>query len=147
MSNNVNHDTIELLQECSAGVRMGVQSILDVEDRIRNKDMRDQLTACRQKHQRLADRTEQLLSGYGQVADDPNPMARGMAWLKTNAKMGIDMSDATAADLLTDGCNMGVKSLSRYLNQYGGADRTARAITQELIALEEETAQKLRQYL
>ncbi len=147
MDRNVNHDTVELLQQCSAGVRMGIQAIADVEDRIQNEDMRSQLVACRQKHQRLADRTGEMLQNCGEKPADPNPVARGMAWLKSNAKMAADMSDATVADVLTDGCDMGVKSLSKYLNQYGGASSNARALAEELIALEEETAQKLRQYL
>ncbi len=147
MEERVSHDTVELLKECSSGVRMGIQSIRDVEDRIRSEEMRDQLTACRQKHERLGGRTDQLLAEYGQAPGQPDPMARGMAWLKTNVKMATDLSDETAADLLTDGCNMGVKSLTRYLNQYGGADDRARALAKELIALEAKTAEELRAYL
>lgn len=146
-TDTVSHDTIELLKECSSGVQMGVQAIRDVEDHIQDQDLRRQLTACRQKHQRLGGRTDRLLVAYGQAPGQPDPMARGMAWLKTNAKMAVDMSDETAADLLTDGCNMGVKSLNRYLNQYGGADHRARALAKELIALEEKTAEDLRSYL
>ena len=39
-----------------------------------------------------------------------------MSWMKVGVKMGLDDSDKTVADLMTDGCNMGVKSLNRYLN-------------------------------
>jgi hypothetical protein len=45
-----------------------------------------------------------------------------MSWMKTNMKLSMEDSDATIADLMTDGCNMGVKSLNRYLNQYKAAD-------------------------
>ncbi len=49
-------------------------------------------------------------------------------------------SDATVADLITDGCNMGVKSLNRYLNRYAAADEKAKTVA-KLIRLEEKLTQ------
>ena len=74
-------------------------------------------------------------------------MAKSMSWLKTNVKLSIDGSDETVADLITDGCNMGVKSLNRYLNEYEAADQTAKEITKKLIRMEEKLAIDIRQYL
>ena len=67
---------------------------------------------------------------------NPNPMAKGMSWMKTNVKLMANESDSTIADLMTDGCNMGVKSLHRYLNQYKAADEKCKDITKRLINLE-----------
>ena len=43
--------------------------------------------------------------------------------------MGIDESDKTVANLITDGCNMGIKSLNKYLNQYKMADEISKKVT------------------
>lgn len=67
------------------------------------------------------------------ITKEPNVMAQGMSWIKTNMKLAMNTSDETIAELMTDGCNMGVKSLSRYLNQYKAADDRAKAITKKLI--------------
>ena len=56
-------------------------------------------------------------------------------------------SDQTVADLMTDGCNMGVKSLNRYLNQYEAADETSKDIAKRLIRLEEQLAVDIRKFL
>jgi hypothetical protein len=56
-------------------------------------------------------------------------------------------SDHVIADLITDGCNMGVKSLNRYLNQYKAADENTKDITKRLINLEEKLAIDLRDFL
>ena len=56
-------------------------------------------------------------------------------------------SDATIADLMTDGCNMGVKSLNQYLNQYEAADEQSKDIAKRLIALEERLAVDIRKFL
>lgn len=67
--------------------------------------------------------------------------------MKTNMKMAMEETDHTIADLITDGCNMGVKSLSRYLNQYAAADEQSKDITKKLIRIEEDLAVKMRDYL
>ena len=74
-------------------------------------------------------------------------MAKGMSWLKTNMKMSMDKSDATIADLMTDGCNMGIKYLHKYLNQYTDADSKAKDICKRLISIEETLHRNLRCYL
>ena len=67
--------------------------------------------------------------------------------MKTNMKLGMEDTDATIADLMTDGCNMGVKSLNRYLNQYKAADEVSKDITKRLINLEEKLTVDLRGFL
>ena len=74
-------------------------------------------------------------------------MARGMSWMKTEVKLTVNDSDATVADLMTDGCDMGVKSLSRYLNQYAAADEKSKDIAKRLIALEEKLGVDIRKFL
>ena len=100
--------------------------------------------------------SDNLLSGdnilnapydYDDSGKEPNPIAKSMSWMKTNMKLGMEKSDQTASDLITDGCNMGVKSLNRYLNQYKAAEERAKDITKRLINLEEQLAKDIRQYL
>ena len=74
-------------------------------------------------------------------------MAKGMSWMKTNVKLSLDTSDATIADLMTDGCNMGVKSLNKYLNQYEAADERSKDIAKRLIHLEQQLTEDVRGYL
>jgi len=88
-----------------------------------------------------------LLDKYNDDGKEPNPMAKGMSWIKTNVKLAVNESDKTIADLITDGCNMGVKSLNRYLNQYEAADEVSKDICKRLIKLEDKLAVQLREYL
>ena len=143
----IEQDTVKLLRECDAGIKMGVASIDEVRDYARNGELRDALTQCKSRHEKLKDELQQALDRFGDDGKSPNPMAKGMSWIKTNVKLGFDMSDATIADLMTDGCNMGVKSLSKYLNQYKAADESAKALTRKLIAQEEQLAGQMRPYL
>ena len=143
----VEPDTIRLLRECDAGIKMGVSAISDVVDRVADKRFRHLLTDCKAEHDKLKTEIQTLLDKYGDDGKDPNPIAKGMSHMKTGMKLGMDDSDETIADLMTDGCNMGVKSLSQYLNQYKAADEISKNITKRLIALEERLAVDIRGFL
>lgn len=140
----IENDTVRLLRECDAGIRMGVDSINEVIDKVQGDSLRDLLIRCREEHESLGDEVRGLLKDYHDRGKKPNPVAKSMSWIKTNVEIAMDHSDETIASLMTDGCNMGVKSLSRYLNQYAAADEKSKSIAERLIALESETAVSMR---
>ena len=143
----IEQDTIKLLRECDAGIRMGTESIDEVVGSVRTPQMRDLLNTCRYEHAKLGTEIQSQLDRFQDKGKSPNPIAQKMSWIKTGMKLAMDESDATIADLMTDGCNMGVKSLNRYLNQYGAADEVSKDITRRLINLEEQLSVDLRSYL
>ncbi len=143
----IERDTVRLLRECDAGVKMGVDSIDDVLDKVESKVLKNYLETCRNAHEKLDDEIQELLICYDDDGKEPSTVSKGMSWMKTNAKLLLDTSDATIADLMTDGCNMGVKSLSRYLNQYKAADEQSKDIAKRLVNLEERLAVDIRPYL
>jgi hypothetical protein len=143
----VQPDTIKLLRECDAGIKMGIASIDDVLAHTGSDSLHQKLVTCKDEHEKLQSQVQQLLGKYKDEGKNPNPIVKGMSWMKTNMKLGMEDSDATIADLMTDGCNMGVKSLNRYLNQYKAADEVSKDITKRLINLEEQLTHDLRGYL
>ena len=143
----IEQDTIRLLRECDAGIHMGVSAIDDVLERVQAPDMYRRLSACKRAHESLKTEINVMLADCHDDGKAPNPLAQGMSWLKTNAAMAMNGSDQTIASLMTDGCNMGVKSLGRYLNQYEAASEDSKDITNRLIGLEHKLSDDLREYL
>ena len=143
----VEQDTIKLLRECDAGVKMGVTSIDDVRDYVDSESFKELLVDCKREHEKLSEEIQRLLDKYHDDGKNPNPIAKSMSWMKTNMKLIMNESDGTIADLMTDGCNMGVKSLNRYLNEYKAADEVSKDIAKRLINLEEKLAIDIRDYL
>ena len=143
----IEQDTIKLLRECDAGIKMGVASIDEVLDYVKSSELKELLSECKREHDNLNEEVQKLLDKYKDEGKDPNPIAKGMSWMKTNMKLGMHESDHTIADLITDGCNMGVKSLNRYLNQYKAADEISKDIAKRLINLEEKLAVDIRSFL
>ena len=143
----IEQDTIKLLRECDAGIKMGITSIDDVLPHTRSEHLQKTLSKCKDEHENLQGQVQELLGKYKDEGKDPNPIAKGMSWMKTTMKLGMEDSDATIAGLMTDGCNMGVKSLNRYLNQYKAADEVSKDITKRLINLEEKLTVDIRGFL
>jgi len=143
----IEQDTIKLLRECDAGIKMGVASIDDVVDHVHSRELKNILNECKRRHEVLKEDLEKALMRFQDAGKDPNPIAKGMSWMKTTMKLNMEDSDATIADLMTDGCNMGVKSLSRYLNQYKAADEASKEIAKKLIHMEAQLAVDIRGYL
>lgn len=141
------NDSIKLLRECDSGVKMGVSAINDVLCSVSSKRFRQCLTDCRNQHEILQEEIAKSLAAHCGETKDPPAVTRGMSLLKTNVKLAVDDSDSTVADLMTDGCNMGVKSLHRYLNRYADADGEAKGIAVRLIGLEDNLAKDIRVYL
>ena len=143
----VEQDTIKLLRECDAGAKMGVESIDEVLDYVKSEELRQLLSDCKREHDKLQGEIRKKLDQYQDDGKDPSPIAKGMSWMKTNMKLIMHESDHTIADLMTDGCNMGVKSLNRYLNQYKAADEVSKDICKRLINLEQKLTEDIRGYL
>ena len=143
----IEQDTIKLLRECDAGVKMGISSIDDVLSYVESKKLKEYLSKCRDGHEKIDKEVQSLLDNYGDDGKEPNPIAKGMSWLKTNIKLVVNESDETIATLMTDGADMGVKSLSKYLNEYAAADEKSKDICKKLIALEDELSTNMREFL
>lgn len=144
----IEQDTVKLLRECDAGAKMGIASLDEVMSRAKAAGMKKALSDCRTAHVQLGHEIRQELARFRDKGKDPAPVAEGMSWLKTEAMLMMkENDDAVIADLMTDGCSMGVKSLNRYLNQYKAADERSKDIAKRLIHLEQALAEDMREYL
>jgi hypothetical protein len=143
----VNDDTIKLLNECNAGVKMGVQGIKEVIDHAQDKELLNILVKYLDDHQKLGDKTHKYLNKFHDDGKEPNAMASAMSWVKINFKLLQGNVDEQIADVMVDGCNMGIKSISRYLNKYPAASQEIKNLVHDIIELEENFALDLRKFL
>lgn len=140
-------DTTELLKECNAGSKMAVDAIDQILPMTESDSLRRLLNDNKDKHAVLGEKIHRELTKNGQREEDPPAMAKAMAHVSTSVKMMMNGSDREVASIITDGCNMGIKSLHEYLNQYENADPEARSLTGELADLEASLMEDLQPYL
>lgn len=142
-----NDDSIKLLKECNAGMKMAVTSIDEVLGAVQNESLKNILIMSKEAHEKLGDETHLILNKYDDIDKEPNPIAKVMSWMKINAGLLKNHTDQEIASLITDGCNMGIKSVHQYINQYKTAEKPVKDIAEKLSQLEEELMVDLRKYL
>lgn len=144
----MNHqDTIMLLKECDEGIQMGILSIEEMIEEIKDHQLLEILSQSIQKHKNLQEEIEKQLHVYHQSTQQPQPLAKTMSWLHTNVKLMMNDSDSKIAEMVIDGCDMGIKSLHRYMNQYQNAVSSVKETVLKLIQLERELTEKLYVFL
>lgn len=126
---------------------MGVDSINHVMPYVKSNELKKVLNACKDKHAVLGDKTHRALKKANVSTKDPHPLAKTMSDMSTRMKITMNRTDNEIASIMTDGCNMGIKSLYKYLNQYESADDESKDITNRLISIEQELRTDMRSFL
>ena len=140
-------DDIELLKECDSGVKMGIQGIAAVIDDAYGDDFKNLLENYEEQHVKILGVIHEKLNEAGASIREPHPIARAMANMSTDMKMMMNNSNEKIADIMMDGCNMGIKSVSKYMNQYAAASKETMQIANDIVVLEQNFMNDLRQYL
>lgn len=139
--------TIELLKECSSGCNMATKTIKQVREYASDEKLERVLDSYDKKHRDLEKETVRLLGQYGKCGEEPKAMASAMAWLDTEVKMMIHADSHQIAKLMMDGCNMGIQSISQYINKYTDASRESSDIAKKLVKIEEDFMEEMKAYL
>ena len=142
-----NKDTICLLKECSAGIRMAVSSIDDVLPYLDDKEMMQVLKESKTEHKDLEKDIDNTLHKMDCDGKEPNLMAKGMSKIKTNAEMAFKPTASQAASLITDGCGMGIKSIHKYMNQYPTASSEVMHLAKRISDLESKLEEQMKPFL
>ena len=144
---DVSQDTVELLKECDAGCKMAIDSMEQIGKFVTDDQLKTIITKYNGEHIKMEEDIHRLLNNIGEEEQEPNPMAKASSWAQTQVKMMIKGDSKQAASLLTDGCNMGVKSLCEYKNTYKAADEKSVAICDKLCDIETRMEGELRAFL
>lgn len=142
----MDQDTLHLLGDCTAGIDMAVSAMDGILPNVKDQTLRRKIQDGIHSHRDLHRQTLGLLNSLGGREQFPSPMAKGMAKLKISTRMALGGDDTTAAYLVADGCDMGVKSLCRSRNRYAGANQEAKFLAEQLIRCEEVLSSSLRPY-
>jgi hypothetical protein len=143
----MNGDSINLLKECNAGCKSGTNSMEQVKPYIENEKLKSIINEYNDKHIKLGDECHQMLNEHNEGEKDPQVMAKAFSWISTEIKLWLDNDDHKIADMMFDGCNMGIKSISKYINKYEAASYESMNLAKQLVKIEQEFMNELLVYL
>lgn len=139
--------TVELLKECGNGCQMAQKSVKQVRSFVSDEKLNHLLEEYGEKHSGLEKDVAALLGKYGSSEDKPPQMAEIGAWMTVEMGMLMHPNDQEAAKKMMDGCNMGIQSVSEYVNKYPDADEEAVHLAKELIKLEEDFMEEMKAFV
>ena len=143
----MNCDSIKLLKECNSGCKNATSSMEQVIPYVKEEKLKKIIEDYNKKHIKLGDECHKLLNEAGEEEKDPNQFTKAVASIGTEVKLLIDDGSSKIAELMVDGCNMGIKSLSRFVNQYKGAESKIKDISFEIISIEQDFMNELLAFL
>ena len=126
--------SVNLLRECDSGCKMAAESLEQIRDMVSDQELWKDITESYEKHQELDGK-------------EPGKMASAWSWMSTEMRMMAKGGDKEAASIVTDGCNMGIKTICGYKNQYSGASKAVMGIADELTGMEENLRDCMKKFL
>lgn len=143
----MNEDTRKLLEECTSGCKMAVESMGQVKEYIEDSELLQVIDSCKQKHEKLEQDAAALLAELGKPEKEPGAMASTFSLFTTEMKLMMNADNHKIAKLMMDGSNMGVQSLSEYQNKYAEASKEAKDVVKKLVKTEEDFMKELKPFL
>lgn len=143
----MNEDTIYLLRECNAGCKSATNSMEQVKTYISNEKLLSIINEYNDKHIKLGDECHQMLNEYNEEEKDPQVTAKAFSWISTEMKLMMNNDTHKIADIMIDGCNMGIKSVSKYINKYEAASNESINLAKRLVKMEQEFMNVMLEYL
>ncbi len=139
--------TLHLLDECNSGCKMAINSMKQVRQYIKDEKLATLIDSYTEKHEKLEEETGKQLMEYGKAEDRPGVMAKAMSWISTETKLMLKDDATQIAKIIMDGCNMGIQSLSRYINEYVLATPESVHLAQKIIKTEEDLMREMKQFM
>ncbi|KAF1084755.1 hypothetical protein SPSYN_01925 [Sporotomaculum syntrophicum] len=143
----MNEDTINLLKECNAGCKAGTNSMEQVQPYIKNEKLKSIIDKYNDKHIKIGDECHQMLNEYHEEEKDPKFSAKAFSWIGTEMKLMMNDDTHKIADIMIDGCYIGIKSVSKYINKYKTASKESMDLAKKLVKVEQEFMNELLEYL
>ena len=144
---DVSQDTVELLKECDAGCKMAIDSMEQISKYVSDDKLKTIIQKYNDAHIKLEEDIHRALNNIGAEQKEPAPIAKASSWLQAEVKMMMNCDSKQAAHLLTDGCNMGIKSLCEYKNAYKAADDKSVKICEKVCDMETKMVDELQPFL
>lgn len=132
------NDTARLLKESCRGCKYATESITIASDYAKDRKIKNLLDSYNSTHQHIKQKMQKEIHEAGLKEASHPSMPALMTKLHMNVSLSINPSSEKIADLMINGCSMGMKSISRLKNKHPHASAEAKALADELIRTEQD---------
>lgn len=139
--------TYEILKECNSGCRMAVNSIEQLAVYRTSRELQDLFSEYKEDYEKMERESIRLSEGKLQEEKFSERAAETFAWISAEIKMMFNDDISKIAEMMIDGANMGIKSITEKLNRYSEAEKESISLAKKFEKTCEKMIQDMKKYL
>ena len=132
-------ENLDVLKEVCKGVKMGMDAISYVSDKVEEQNLKDTLTHEYSMYN--------AFKNYNEVPNDYKITSKAMLWYGIQMNTLKDTSNSKIAELLIQGTNMGIIEGRKLLNHNKNLDKETNKLLNDFVRFQEESVEKLKNFL
>lgn len=136
-----------ILNEINKGIKMGMDSISNVSEKVQDSRLKDELLFQYDKYNEILNEVNDELTNYDDFPKELNPMQKAMGWMGVEMNTLTDKSNSKIAELMIQGTNMGIIEGVKLLNHNPDTDQNIKNILNEFIDFQQNNVEQLKKYL
>ena len=138
--------TYEILKECNSGCRMAVNSIEQLVVYLKNQELQELFSKYKEDYEKMERESIRLSEGKLQEEKFSEKAAETFAWISAEVKMMFNDDTSKIAEMMIDGANMGIKSITEKLNRYPEAEKESISLAKKFEKTCEKLIQDMKKY-
>ena len=140
-------ENLDVLKEVCKGVKMGMDAISYVSDKVEEQNLKDTLTHEYSMYNNILTQIDNAFKNYNEVPNDYKITSKAMLWYGIQMNTLKDTSNSKIAELLIQGTNMGIIEGRKLLNHNKNLDKETNKLLNDFVRFQEESVEKLKNFL
>lgn len=140
-------NAIYVLNEINKGIKMGMDSISNVSEKVEDDNLKNDLKFQYDKYNDILNKVSSELGNYDDFPQELNPMQKAMGWMSVEFNTMDDRSNSKIAEMMLKGTNMGIIEGVKLLNHNPDLEQNVKNILNEFIKFQENNVEQLKKYL
>lgn len=137
----------EFLNKVYANAQMASESIAMVAQKVQDKNLLSDLNTQHQQYTAITSKATTELSNENQLPKEKNALAQTAAWGGIQMNTLFDKTPDHIAEIMIQGSVMGIIDMTRTIKQYADVPQNIKALGYELVTVEENNVQRMKNYL
>ena len=138
---------VEALKEICKGVKMGMDSISYLQEKVDTVELSDYLKHEYSMYNNVLKKVDSAFANYNVEPNDYGLGQKVMLWSGIQANTIKDTSNSKISEILMQGTNMGIIEGRRILNANKDLDSNVRKLINDFVSYQEQSVEKLKKFL
>ena len=142
-----NREDLKTLKELHKGAIMGMNSISYVEEKVGDKEFKNELSSQYNQYSDILTRIIDSYNHIGEVPENTNIKDKMQTWVGIQLNTMTDQSNSKLSEMLIQGTTMGIIEGCKLKNSNHNLNNNVETILNDFISMQENSIDKLKSYL